>query len=117
MNLLKIDGISRSYLRLAATYRRFAGDGFDFSKDSLIECFNHESYGATYHKTNGYVYGKWCKDISLATWKEDLYKGDACKSEFYYICGTEIQSRNGWWCIPALQNFVMPIHGIFGHSK
>ena len=63
MKILKINGISRKYLRLAATYRRFAGDGFDFSEQALIECFEHESLGGSYSKNNGYVYGKWAKDI------------------------------------------------------
>lgn len=53
MNILKIDGIGRKYLRLAATYRRFAGRGFDFSREALIECYEHESLGKPYKRTTG----------------------------------------------------------------
>ena len=112
---IKINGkkIKRSYLRLAATYRRFGGSGFDYSKDMLIECFLHESTGSKFSKQNGYVNGKWVKDITVATWIEDIQKGDACKAEFIYAHGsTEIASKNGWWARDALQYVVAtPLFG------
>lgn len=100
--MLRIKGISRKYLRLAAVYRRFAGDKttFSFSKESLIECYAHESRGLPYSKNNGYVFGKWCKDLSVVQWIEDIKKGDACKAEFY-------TAKDSWWAVRALENVVV----------
>lgn len=113
MKIIKLDRkISKKYLRLASVYRRFAGrnEPLDFSKEALIECYEHEThgkevksyYGKEAHKNNGYIYGKWAKDVSVAMWIEDIQKGDACKAEFIY-------GINGWWAKSALSfphNFV-----------
>ena len=95
--------LNRKYLRLASAYRRFAGrsEHFDFSLTALQECYDKETYGTPASKNNGYLYGKWCKDISVATWIEDIVKGDFCKAEFYTPC-------NKWWTIPALENVIVP---------
>jgi hypothetical protein len=97
--------IPKSYLRLASVYRRFVGrhENLDFSIEALIECFEHESlgrpvkkyYGTESHKNNGYVLGKWAKDISVTTWKEDILNGYMCKAEFTY-------GINSWWATKAL---------------
>lgn len=95
--------ISKKYLRLAATYRRFS-DRFnpywDFSIDALVECFNHESNGGTYADNNGYVHGKWSKDITFAMQLEDILNGYAAKIEF-------ITPMNRWWVEPALSDVVV----------
>jgi len=95
--------ISRKYLRLAAVYRRFAGRSphFDFSLESLVECYRHETYGEPSSRKNGYVFGKWAKDISVVTWIEDILKGDACKAEFIF-------GIDSWWAKPALENVIVP---------
>lgn len=113
---IKINGkkIKRSYLRTAAAYRRFGNPSMDFSEEMLIECFLHESTGSQFSKTNGYVNGKWMKDISVATWKEDIEKGDFCKAEFIYIHKTTIKSKNGWWAEKALE-FVVT-NPLFGYN-
>lgn len=103
MNFLRIKGISRKYIRLAAAYRRYAGPNtdFDFSQAMLIECYNHETHGAKASKNNGYVFGKWCKDLSVVQWIEDIRSGSACKAEFY-------EPKDKWWSEPALEKIVVP---------
>ncbi len=113
MQVLKIPGVSKKYLRLAAIYRRFAGyrtphaGGFRFDVAALVECYKHESCGCRASKDNGYVYGKWCKDVSVAMWIEDIAMGSACKAEFY----TELSS---WWAIPALAH--VPASPMFAYT-
>lgn len=100
---LKIKGISHRYLRLAATYRRFAGRdrNYDWSKEALEECFLHESEGEPASKMNGYVYGKWCKDINVSNWIEDIQKGNFCKAEFY-------TTMNKWWLEKVFNSVASP---------
>lgn len=100
--MLKMSGISRKYLRLAAVYRRYAGPntGFSFTKEMLKECYNHETHGGSASKHNGFVFGKWCKDLSVVQWVEDVRKGNACKAEFY-------TPKDQWWAEPALKNVVV----------
>lgn len=95
--------LNKKYLRLASVYRRFAGrySDFDFSLNALLECRDHETNGAPVSKSNGYVYGKWCRDITVTTWREDILAGYFCKAEFY----TPV---NKWWSEPALETLVVP---------
>ena len=101
--MLRLKGISRKYLRMAAMYRRFANRDrhYDWSLQSLIECYNHETHGQPIKKSNGYAFGKWCKDLSVVQWIEDIRKGDACKAEFY-------TPKDKWWTEKALANLVVP---------
>lgn len=96
--------LTKKYLRLASVYRRFAGRncGFDFSLQSLLECHSFESKGISGSKKNGYIFGKWAKDISVATWREDIEAGLFCKAEFHTPC-------NKWWAEPALESVVVPV--------
>lgn len=96
--------LTRKYLRVASMYRRFAGRSihYDFSLEMLLECYEHESNGLKPSKQNGYVFGKWAKDISVVTWIEDIKKGDACKAEFIF-------GIDSWWAEPALRNVIVPI--------
>lgn len=99
--MLKIPGISRKYLRLAAVYRRYAASSlYDYSRAMLIECYNAETHGGPVSKNNGYAFGKWCKDLSVVQWIEDIRKGNACKAEFY-------TPKDKWWSGPALRNVVV----------
>ena len=103
MKVLKIRGVSRKYLRLARVYRQFAQSGsdfFDFSKDALIECYKHETYGIQAAPLNGYCYGKWLKDLTVSMWVSDIRDGNFCKGEF-------ITPSNSWWAKDALSR-VMP---------
>jgi hypothetical protein len=68
--------------------------------EALIEHYEHESLGTPTSKTNGYTYGKWCKDISVISWREDIEKGDMCKAEF-------IHSIDGWWAKDALSTVIV----------
>jgi hypothetical protein len=101
--------LKKKYLRLLSTYRRFTCWkqypilNLDFSIDSMLECWRHESLGEKYSLTpkkdtpiNGYIYGKWVKDLSLKMWIEDINRGDFCKYEV-------ITPLNRWWTEPALR--------------
>lgn len=96
--------LTKKYLRLASVYRRFAGrtSGFDFSMQALLDCQAAESKGIKAQKNNGYVFGKWAKDISVATWREDIVAGHFCKAEFHTPC-------NKWWAEPALESVMVPV--------
>lgn len=103
--------ISKKYLRLAATYRRHAdrhNPYWDFSLDALVECFKHESYGTEYAANNGYINGKWKKDINVSMWIEDIIAGNSSKIEYY-------TPLDRWWTIPALNNVVIN-NGMFGYT-
>lgn len=109
--------VKRSYLRLASVYRRFCGrnEQLDFSEQALLDCYLHESrglaikkyYGTESHKNNGYVIGKWAKDISVTTWKEDITNGYLCKAEF-------ITPLTRWWVDDALIGVISAIWFPFG---
>jgi len=96
--------LAKKYLRIASVYRRFAGrkSGFDFSLQALLDCHAHESKGTPALRNNGYVFGKWAKDISVATWREDIMSGLCCKAEFHTPC-------NKWWAEPALESVIPPV--------
>jgi hypothetical protein len=88
MKLFKLNGISKKYAMRAAHYRRTAKGqgvaGLEFSEAALRELLNWESrgIGGVDKGKNGYAYGKWCVDLSVAMWVENLQKGDVCKAEF-----------------------------------
>ena len=96
--------LTRKYLRLASVYRRFAGRSshYDFSMDMLLECYEHESNGKPYNRKNGYIFGKWAKDISVATWREDIQAGTFAKFEFH-------TPLDKWWTEPALKGVIVSV--------
>ena len=57
----------------------------DYSEDSLVEMFNHESYGAPISdiNRNGYYVGKQWLNVHVQMWKEDILKGYLFKQELY----------------------------------
>ena len=88
MKLFKLKGISKKYALRAAQYRRVARGqavaGLAFTEDALRELHDWESrgIGSVDKSRNGFAYGKWCVDLSVSMWVEDLLKGDFCKAEF-----------------------------------
>jgi hypothetical protein len=88
MKLFKLKGISKKYALRAAQYRRVARGqavaGLAFTEDALRELHDWESrgIGSVDKSRNGFAYGKWCVDLSVSMWVEDLMKGDFCKAEF-----------------------------------
>jgi len=96
--------LTRKYLRVASVYRRFAGRSthYDFSLEMLLECYEHESNGGPVSKKNGYIFGKWAKDISVATWREDIQAGTFAKFEFY-------TPLDRWWTEPALKGVIVSV--------
>lgn len=55
----------------------------DFSDESKIEMFNHESYGFSVSKQNGFYVGKSWMGITTKMWFEDLKKGMLFHKELY----------------------------------
>lgn len=88
MKRFNLKGVSKTYALRAAHYRRCAKNqgvtGLDFSETALRELHAWESRGegSVDKSKNGFAYGKWCIDLSVAMWVEDLKKGDFCKVEF-----------------------------------
>lgn len=71
---------------MSEIYKVFANDWkqfHDFSDDSLIELFNHESYGTPISESNGYALGKKWLNVNVSMWKEDIEKGLLNKTELY----------------------------------
>jgi hypothetical protein len=94
MKLFKLKGVSKKYALRAAHYRRAARgqgmEGLAFDEVALRELHDWESrgVGSVDKSKNGFAYGKWCVDLSVSMWIEDLLKGDFCKAEFL---GTRLQ--------------------------
>jgi hypothetical protein len=88
MKLFKLKGISKKYALRAAQYRRVANGqkvaGLAFDEAALRELHDWESrgIGSVDKSRNGFAYGKWCVDLSVSMWVEDLLKGNFCKAEF-----------------------------------
>lgn len=88
MKLFNLHGIPKKYALRAAHYRRVARSqnvsGLDFSEKALRDLFVWESRGegSADKSRNGFAYGKWCVDLSVAMWVESISSGDFCKSEF-----------------------------------
>lgn len=55
----------------------------DFSDESMLELYNHESYGTTIKQTNGFMHGKKWLNLNVTMWKEDMAKGLLFKHELY----------------------------------
>lgn len=55
----------------------------DFSDESLVEMFNHESHGLPISPTNGFFQGKKWLNVQVTMWKEDIEKGLFRVSELY----------------------------------
>ena len=70
--------------------------------DMLLECYEHESNGKPYNRKNGYIFGKWAKDISVATWREDIQAGTFAKFEFH-------TPLDKWWTEPALKGVIVSV--------
>ena len=87
MKVFRLKGISKKYAMRAAYYRRVARShmsGLDFSEEALRALHAKESrgVGSVDKAVNGYAYGKWLIDLSVAMWVEDIQSGNACKAEF-----------------------------------
>ena len=84
---------------MAQLYKHFSGGVGDLSEQSAQEMFLYESRGIGGLKTtifsaklNGYVYGKWLLDITVAMWKEDIKTGLLTIKELY-----EDKNLPNWW--------------------
>jgi hypothetical protein len=81
---------------MSELYRHFGSSQgtMDFSDQSLLELYNHESYGTdlTDPGRNGFSVGKRYLNLQVTMWKEDIYKGMLFKSELY-----EDENYPHWW--------------------
>jgi len=88
VKLFTLPRVSPRYALRAALYRRVARGqgvtGLDFSEAALRQLYDFESrgIGSVDKARNGYAYGKWCVDLSVSMWVEDIQAGNACKAEF-----------------------------------
>ena len=88
MKIFKLKGVSKNYALRAAQYRRVARAqkvaGLAFDESALRELHDWESrgIGGVDKSRNGFAYGKWCVDLSVSMWIEDILKGNFCKAEF-----------------------------------
>lgn len=71
----------------------------DFSDDSLLALYNHESYGTGLNENNGYAFGKKYLNVQVAMWREDLLRGWISKAELY-----EDERFPTWWLDSVLDN-------------
>lgn len=93
----KINGVklSKQYMLQAALFRRITMQHMNrgksdpyFSADMLMELYRYESTGkANRHyeamkRDNGYVMGKWLRDIDVANITQGIKCGDFAKIEF-----------------------------------
>ncbi len=76
----------------------------DFSDDSVVELFNHESFGTSVNKHNGFFVGKKIMDITVKMWREDISNCMLFKYELYN-CGR----YPDWWLDNVLNGIVINI--------
>ena len=87
MKLFKLKGVSKKYALRAAYYRRAARNqgvaGLAFDENALRELFDWESrgVGSVDKSKNGFAYGKWCVDLSVSMWVEDILNTPICLTE------------------------------------
>ena len=99
LTMAKRHRIRRSYLRLAALYRRGAGrDTGDFSFEALVAAHAFESRGGEPPpSSNGYMAGKHFMDITVTEAKAAIRAGEMCKAEFY-------NSPTKWFWLKKLEH-------------
>ncbi len=83
-------------------YRIFSKDWehlHDFSDQSMIELFNHESYGLPISPKNGFALGKKWLNVHVKMWIEDIEGGLLFKKELY-----EDPKFPHWWLDSIFKN-------------
>jgi hypothetical protein len=71
---------------MAKLYQQFAEGwtGLDFSDESMIAMFNHESFGEPVdQRKNGFYVGKQWMSVTVAMWKEEQARGCFSVYEIY----------------------------------
>lgn len=96
-----VNGVSKKFRRMSELYFHFASgfDRLDFSDESLLSLYNHESYGTELNQNNGFAVGKKYLNVQVSMWREDLIRGWICKSELY-----EDGKYPEWWLDSVLDN-------------
>lgn len=73
-----VNGLSQKFKKKAILYKHFASlfGQFDFSDESLVSLYNHESYGTELnHSKNGFAIGKKWLNWHITNWKQGLIEG------------------------------------------
>jgi hypothetical protein len=116
MKAFRIKGISKRYAARCALYRRLArgmGGHGDFSEASMREMYAWESTGrgGVDKQINGFAYGKWVRDVTVAMWREDIENGDFTKYEFLRTAIGRIHNTKtiAGFCVPE-DGFVMQVN-------
>lgn len=71
----------------------------DFSDQSKIELFNHESYGTSVSNRNGFYVGKKYLNVTVKMWKRDIKYGTLFIKELYE------DKFPHWWLDSVLKEF------------
>ncbi len=81
-----VGGLTGKFKRMCEIYRIFSKDWehlHDYSDQSMIELYNHESYGTPISQKNGFALGKKWLSVQVTMWKEDIDSGLLFKHELY----------------------------------
>lgn len=87
--------VSSKFSRMSEVYKVFSKDWqhmLFYSEESKLELFNHETFGRTVSKTNGYYVGKKWLNVHVEMWKEDIENELLYKIELY-----EDPKFPHWW--------------------
>ncbi len=98
-----VGGTTAKFRRMCEVYRIFSKHWehvLDFSDESLVELFNHESYGTSVKPHNGFLVGKQHLNVNVAMWKEDIEKGTLFVKELYDGSFPE------WWLDSVFRGWV-----------
>jgi len=75
------------FKKMCKVYKIFSNDWkhiCDYSKESMLELYNAETYGSCDCKpNNGFYVGKKWLNVTVTMWKEDIEKGLLFKFELY----------------------------------
>lgn len=73
-----VNGLSQKFKRKTILYKHFASlfGQFDFSDESMVSLYNHESYGTELNSSNnGFAVGKKWLNWHITNWKQGLIEG------------------------------------------
>ncbi len=82
-----VNGVSPKFKKKALLYKHFGSmfGNFDFSEQSMLNLYNHESYGTELgpgeSTSNGYVIGKKWLNWHITNWKQGLVEGSITRQD------------------------------------
>lgn len=79
-----VNGLSQKFKKKAILYKHFASlfGQFDFSDESMVSLYNHESYGTELNSSNnGFAIGKKWLNWHITNWKQGLIEGSLTRHD------------------------------------